>query len=306
MAAGFHEVGFSGVISFRLENWRKDNSPSRGSSQDSVWNAHFPHLQEPEEGLMVRNEIHTRIARNIGRRSASKVGKPNSFQRVRASLLGWQLPHGAVDDLLDHHPVLNFKEKSAIFRQGAPADVLYWVRAGLVDLISPDAKKDILVEVAGPGELLGFMDIDENGGDRRQIFAAHARTRCEIGVISRERVASVWDKLPPEVLLTLADHINDWWSEKMERWARFVRLSGRERLETVLAELGEKCGVEDARGKLIAPTFSHADFASMIASSRPMVSRLLSEMVVEGHILRRDRHYLLCHSVQGSNRASMA
>jgi CRP-like cAMP-binding protein len=236
-----------------------------------------------------------RTARDVERTPLSTVAKFNGLQRFRARLLSWPLPRGAVDDLLDRHIVLNFPEKSLIFQQGAPGDVIYWVRTGVVDLVSPDSKKgDVLVEVAGPGEMIGFMDLSTKSGTRRQIFTARARTRCEIGVLTRERINSVLDKLPPHILVSLAEHINDWWSEKIERWVKFVRLSARERLESALAELAEKCGVRDTYGTLIVPQFSHDDFAAMIASSRPMVTRLLAELIAQGRLIRRDRRYVLC------------
>jgi CRP-like cAMP-binding protein len=173
-----------------------------------------------------------------------------------------------------------------------------------VDLVSPDSRKgDVLVEVAGPGDLLGFMDIGSKSGTRRQIFTARARTRCEIGVLTRERINSVLNKLPAHVLVSLAEHINDWWSEKIEHWVKFMRLSARDRLESALAELSKKCGVHDTLGTLIVPQFSHDDFASMIASSRPLVTRLLAELIAEGRVARRGRRYILCERqlVEGAN-----
>jgi CRP-like cAMP-binding protein len=178
-----------------------------------------------------------------------------------------------------------------------------------VDVIFSDAKekeREVLVEVAGPGDLLGFVDVDTNSDGRRQLFAARARTRCEIGVLTRERISAVADKLGPNALISLAEHINTWWSEKMERRVRFARLGARERLESVLAELAEKCGVEDAHGRLITSSFSHDDFASMIGSSRPMATRLVCEMVAQGRLLRRDRRYVLCDGPKTNSRCSIA
>jgi CRP-like cAMP-binding protein len=236
-----------------------------------------------------------------------KLARANGLQLLRAKLLRWPLPHGSVDELLDQHMVLNIPEKSLIFQRGAPGDVIYWVRGGLVDVIFQDEKKrEVLVEVTGPGEFIGFMDVDTEGDCRRQIFTARARTRCEIGVLTRERIGAVLEKLPPHVLVSLADQINIWWSERMERWVKFVGLSARERLESVLAELAEKCGVDDAHGRLIVSLFSHEELASMIASSRPMVTRLLSEMIAQGRVFRRNRRYIVCDSSQTNGRFSTA
>jgi CRP/FNR family cyclic AMP-dependent transcriptional regulator len=254
----------------------------------------------------VFSETSKRTISTLHKLPVSKVGRPDVSKRLKAHL-GWPLPESCVDELLERHMVVNFAASSVIFQQGAPGDVIYVTRAGLVDLIFRDSReRELLVEVAGPGELLGFMDIEANGQDHVQIFTARARTRCEIGVVSRERISHVLDKLTPNLLVTLADHINVWWSEKMERWLQFVRLSARERLASVLAELAEKLGVDDAHGRLIVSEFSHEDFASMIASSRPMVTRLLAEMMAQGSLFRRDRRYILSSAYRKNSRRSIA
>jgi hypothetical protein len=66
-----------------------------------------------------------------------------------------------------------------------------------------------------------------------------------------------------------------------------------QRLEVVLSDLGRRVGVHDNRGTLIIPELSQADLAEMIASSRPLVSRLLNEMEERGLVQRRGKQYLL-------------
>jgi hypothetical protein len=61
----------------------------------------------------------------------------------------------------------------------------------------------------------------------------------------------------------------------------------------VLSDLGRRVGVPDNRGTLIIPELSQADLAEMIASSRPLVSRLLNEMEERGLVQRSGKQYLL-------------
>jgi CRP/FNR family cyclic AMP-dependent transcriptional regulator len=233
-----------------------------------------------------------RSVRNLPR---APMAKPTGLQRFRAFLLACSLPANTIDDFLDRHMMVSFPKNAFIFNQGAPAQVIYWVRAGLVDVISRDSQRgDVIVEVATPGDLLGFVNFIEPGSGYRQIFDARTRTRCEIGLLTRDRIDLALQQLSPGALVELGEHINDWWSQRIEYWVRFLGLSARQRLELVLTRLGEKCGVEDTLGTLIAPEFSHDDLALMIASSRPMVSRLLAEMVAEGRLSRRHRRYVLC------------
>ena len=70
-------------------------------------------------------------------------------------------------------------------------------------------------------------------------------------------------------------------------------MSFRERLELMLAQLGRKFGAPDDDG--IALTFepAHGDLAEMIGCSRPMVSRLMTDLIKQGEIARRGRLYIL-------------
>ena len=65
------------------------------------------------------------------------------------------------------------------------------------------------------------------------------------------------------------------------------------RLEVVLADLTAKFGVKESRGILLIPDFVVGDFAEMIGCSKPMVSKLISEMISAGRLATHGRHYIL-------------
>jgi CRP-like cAMP-binding protein len=66
-----------------------------------------------------------------------------------------------------------------------------------------------------------------------------------------------------------------------------------ERLETVLRDLAMKFGVKETRATLLIPELGHADFAEMIGSSRPMVSRLIAEMIANKRLAYHGKHYIV-------------
>src|SRR6266436_4887580 len=70
-------------------------------------------------------------------------------------------------------------------------------------------------------------------------------------------------------------------------------MSYRERLELMLAHLGRKFRAPDDEG--IALTFepAHGELAEMIGCSRPMMSRLMADLIKLGEIARRGRLYIL-------------
>lgn len=83
------------------------------------------------------------------------------------------------------------------------------------------------------------------------------------------------------------------WSSVVYRYATFLGMSLRKRLEIVLAELAERFGVPDSRGTLLLPELAQEELAEMIGSSRPMVSKLLTEMTERGMLIREGRRHIV-------------
>jgi CRP-like cAMP-binding protein len=100
------------------------------------------------------------------------------------------------------------------------------------------------------------------------------------------------------------------WSSFTSYQARYLGMNFSKRMEAVLGDLARKFGVKDSRGTLLISELGHADFAEMIGSSRPMVSRLIAEMVANKRLLYDGRHYIVIdHSANDSgelNGGSMA
>ena len=51
--------------------------------------------------------------------------------------------------------------------------------------------------------------------------------------------------------------------------------------------------MQDARGVLLTPELAQEELAEMIGSSRPMVSRLIAEMMDQRIIARQGKHFIL-------------
>src|ERR1700740_2913614 len=94
-------------------------------------------------------------------------------------------------------------------------------------------------------------------------------------------------------LVGLFERLNTFWGSVVHRYASLMTLSYRERLEAMLAEVGARFGGKEARGTLLTLELGHDDWAEMIGSSRPMVSRLIAEMVQNRLLAREGKHYIL-------------
>lgn len=181
--------------------------------------------------------------------------------------------------------------------QGSPADVVFYVISGLVKVYCPrlDGTR-VLIKLAGPGDLVGYADYLDVRGHRAQIFEAQSLTKSSAALLTREHISNILSKLEGPVLLQVIERLNTVWSSMAQWFATFLGMSFKERLELVLRELATKFGVHDSRGVMLTPELAHSDFADMIGSSRPMVTRLMAEMIKQGFLLRQGKRLILCDS----------
>jgi CRP-like cAMP-binding protein len=215
-------------------------------------------------------------------------------ERLLSKLSSMGLPREAAAALLERHMLVRYPKGAELFSKGSPADVVFAVLTGVVKVHSSRAGGDrVLVELAGPGDLVGYADFSDADGERSQLFEAAALTNCCVALFTRHHITEVLKGLEPEALLKIAESINSIWSNVVYRYASFLGMSLRKRLEIVLAELAERFGVPDSRGTLLMPELAQEELAEMIGSSRPMVSKLLTEMTERGILVREGRRHIL-------------
>jgi CRP/FNR family transcriptional regulator len=116
-------------------------------------------------------------------------------------------------------------------------------------------------------------------------------------------MTSLLHKLDSETVVQLFGSLNATWSALFERYAGYIGLSFRERLEMVFNDLGTRFGIEDRRGTLIILELSQEDLAEMIGSSRPMVSKVITDMVEDGLLARTEqRRFILLRQAESQSK----
>ena len=227
-------------------------------------------------------------------RGAERWIAAEGYDKLKAWLISHGLPETVVTELIEHHTPINYLKGSMIFLQGAPTDLIYWVSSGLVDIICPEPDgSQLQTSLLGPGEIFGFVEFSDSSGRSAQAFHARARTAVQLGLITRDRVCKVLSRLEPPLLVNLLAEITAVWGSFTHDCAQFLGMNYSERFETVLRDLTHKFGVRETRGTLLIPEFGHGDFAEMIGSSRPMVSRLIAEMIANQRLAYDGRHYIV-------------
>lgn len=234
----------------------------------------------------------------------------NSLNEERSRAL-WRvrqagLPNELIDELLSDNITARYARRFRLFLQGAPADVLMLIINGVVKVncAQPDGRK-FLVELAGPGDLIGYVDLIDARGRHCQAFEAQALTNCSVALITRQRILKLLEEFDHAALLCLFERLNTFWASTAHRYASLMTLSYRERLEAMLSEVASRFGVKEARGTLLTLELGHDDWADMIGSSRPMVSRLIAEMIDNRALARDGKHYILL-AERGADRTAAA
>ncbi|MGH7814570.1 MAG: Crp/Fnr family transcriptional regulator, partial [Candidatus Binataceae bacterium] len=203
--------------------------------------------------------------------------------------------------------IVRYSKGAELFAKGSPADVVFAILGGVAMVHSscPDGDR-VLFQLAGPGDLIGYADFTDPSGGQSQMFEAEALTDCRVALIARRHIMEVLAGLTPGQLLGVVQAINSMWTKVAYRYASFLGMSLRQRLEIVLADLARRFGVADARG-IILPEIAQVELAAMIGSSRPMVSKLLGEMSAQGTLIHAGRRHLLLaaphplHQVNGAS-----
>lgn len=220
-----------------------------------------------------------------------------SRMRSKAVARSWGLPEKILEEMMSGHATAGYKRGSMIFVQGSPGDILFCVLSGLAKVCCPvKGRERITVDLAGPGELIGFAYIVDDAGRRTQAFEARALTDCKLAVMTHERATKFLETVDRDALIRVIEHLNAAWSKALQMRVRFLGLDYRTRLFEVLADLSARFGVKDRRGTLLIPELSHGDFAEMLGCSRAAVSKIIENLISEGILARSGkRHIILGH-----------
>src|SRR5271168_3763908 len=217
-----------------------------------------------------------------------------AFTILRTGLNRLNLPVDLVDELIERHIAVAFEKGALAFCEGNTDGMLACILSGYVNVYCPvgDGNRT-LVRMAGPGEIIGYPDYVDEKGRHARMFEAQVASKCTLALFSRDHIARLLAGLPPDAMISVIASLNTFWSENLRRFATLLNLPFWDRLTIVMSDLAKRAGVRDSEGIILIPEIGHEDLAEMIGCSRPMVSRLIAEMVESGLLSRRGKQYVL-------------
>jgi CRP/FNR family cyclic AMP-dependent transcriptional regulator len=216
------------------------------------------------------------------------------FAILRTSLSRLNLPLDLVDELIERHIAVVFEKGAMAFCEGNTDGMIACILNGYVKVYCPvgDGNRT-LVRLAGPGEIIGYSDYVDEKGRSARLFEVQVATKCTLALFSRDHVIRLLADLPRENLISILAALNTFWSENLRFFTTLLNLPFWDRLTIVLSDLAKRAGVRDSEGIILIPEVFHEDLAEMIGCSRPMVSRLIAQMIESGLLARRAKQYVM-------------
>jgi CRP-like cAMP-binding protein len=215
-------------------------------------------------------------------------------QKLKERLARCGLPPEAIAKLFSRHTIVRYPKGSPLLVTSSSADALFLVMSGMVKVYCSGWRgMRVLVDLAGPGDLAGYANLGATAPGQPPLYEAEALTAASMALFTRHDLLHVLRGLEAGILLAVTEVVNSLWSAMVFRYARYLVMPLRERLNDVFAELARRYGTRTDQGVMLLPELGQEALAEMIGGSRPMVCKLLAEMTAEGVIAREGRHYIL-------------
>lgn len=179
------------------------------------------------------------------------------------------------------HSVRRFARKQIVLREGEMPEGLYCVRFGLLkrSVGDPQGNRKI-IEILGPGDLVGFESISGNGCRAAEVAALEASELCFL----HRRDLPGLAKDAPDFAIALAAYVAERLSRAERKLADLSLKNARQRLTTALLALGRRYGKRTPQGILLDLPIRRGELANLAGVALATASRLCKELKDEGAI----------------------
>ncbi len=167
-----------------------------------------------------------------------------------------------------------YQRDDYVFLEGEAPEALFIVKTGKVKVVrhSTDGK-DVVLRVAGPGQLLGTVAVFDGSG---YPGTAQVIEECMLLVIARNDCLTLVTRYPVFALAVIADLGN-----RLRSSAEQIRSLAVERVEQRIArtllKLGASAGADQAEGRVIEMPLTRQDVADMTGTTVETAIRVMSK-----------------------------
>jgi CRP-like cAMP-binding protein len=177
-----------------------------------------------------------------------------------------------------------YQKDDYIFLEGEAPEALYVVKMGKVKVLrhSTDGK-DVVLRMAGPGQLLGSVAVFDGGG---YPGTAQAIEDCAVLVVGRNDCLTLVSRYPVFALAVINDM-----GLRLRSSAEQIRSLAVERVEQRIArtllKLGQTAGADTPEGRVIELPLTRQDVADMTGTTVETAIRVMSKFRREELIFTR-------------------
>jgi len=188
------------------------------------------------------------------------------------------------------HSVRRFARRQVVLREGEASEGLYCIRSGCLkrSVGDPQGNRKIL-EILGPGDLLGVESISGNGVRAAEAVTLEASELC----FFHRRDLPDLAKEAPGFAMALAAYAAERLAHAERELADLSLKTARQRLANALLALGRRFGKRTPRGVLLDIPISRGELANLAGIALATASRLCRELKDEGVIRTRGRQMFI-------------
>ncbi len=182
-----------------------------------------------------------------------------------------------------------------MLREGEVPEGLYCIRSGLLkrSIGDPQGNRKIL-DILGPGDLLGVESISGNGSRAAEAATLEASELC----FFHRRDLPELVKGTPGFAMALAAYAAERLARAERELADLCLKNARQRLANALLALGRRFGKRTPRGILLDLPISRSELANFVGIALATASRLFHELKEAGVIRTRGRRIFILRSEQ--------
>lgn len=171
----------------------------------------------------------------------------------------------------------NFPKNAVIINEGEPGESLFVILSGKLKVyVSDDEGREMIVDIHGPGELVGEMSLD--GRPRSASVMTLEPTQCAALTRAELRAAIA---ASPDIAMGLIAMLIERVRVATEKVKNLALMDVYGRVVRLLLELAR----DDGGGRLVVPErLTQQDIAERVGASRDMISRIFKDLTVGGYV----------------------
>ena len=180
--------------------------------------------------------------------------------------------------------VRRYSARQALFWEGEPGGALFVTLSGYLKAVTSGGEgKEVLLNVMGPGEVIGELSVLDGQPRSASVIALES---CQLATIERAPLLEVM-RASPNLAIGMVEVLAQRLRNMSKRCENISSMDISSRLADVLLTLAEKHGQRSGRDVRIPVRLSQQDLGSMVGATRESVNKQLRHWT-QGGVLKQE------------------